>query len=106
MYYQDPRSFLWNIEPYPVTYYPLKGYCDGPRDVFTNNLIDMSLDRQFPDGNLADDMFNAVTATKKSMAAERRRFENYDTDSTVDDPNETPVEVHDDIQKLMMLNSK
>ena len=53
MYYQDPRSFLWNIEPYPVTYYPLKGYRDGPRDVFTNNLIDMSLDRHYPDSNLA-----------------------------------------------------
>ena len=57
----------------------------------------MSLDRHFPDGNLADDMFNAVTATEESNAAERRRFENYDTDSRVDDPNEPPVEAHDAI---------
>ena len=104
MYYQDPRSFLWNIGPYPVTYYPLKGYRDGPRDVFTNNLINMSLDRHFPDGNLADDMYNAVTATEESNAAERRRFENYDTDSTVDDPNEPPVEAHDAIQVDNFLN--
>ena len=104
MYYQDSRSFLWNIEPYPVTYYPLKGYRDGPRDVFTNNLIDMSLDRQFPDGNLADDMFNAVTATEENNAAVRRQFENYDTDSTVDDPHEPPVEAHDAIQVDNFLN--
>ena len=90
MYYQDPRSLLWNFELYPLTYYRFKGYRDGPRDIFTNNLIDMSLDHQFPDGNLADDMFNAVTAIKESMAADRRRIENYNTDSTVDDPKIAP----------------
>ena len=51
MYYQDPRSF-WNIELYPLHYYRLKGYRDGPRDIFTNNLIIMSVDRHFPDGNI------------------------------------------------------
>ena len=55
----------------------------------------MSLYRQFPDGNLADDIFNAVTAIEEHMAADRRRFENYDTDSTVDDPSEPPVAVDD-----------
>ena len=64
----------------------------------------MSLDRQFPDGNLADDMFNAVTAAEESMAAVRRQFENYDTDSTVDDPHETPVEAHVAIQVDNFLN--
>ena len=54
--------------------------------------------------NLPDDIFNAVTATEESNAAERRRFENYDTDSTVDDPNEAPVDVHDDIQIDNFLN--
>ena len=49
-------------------------------------------------------MFNAVTAIEESMAADRRRFENYDTDSTVDDPNETPVVVDDDIQVDNFLN--
>ena len=86
-----------------------KGYRDGPRDVFTNNLINMSLDRHFPDGNLADDMYNAVTATEENNSAVRRQFEDYDTDSTVDDPNDPHVEAHDAIQVdnfLMRLNSK
>lgn len=104
MYYQDPRSLLWNIEPYPIQYYPHYGYRDGPRDAFTNNLIDISLERQFPDRNLADDMFNVATAIEESMAAERHRFENYDTDSTVDDSNEPPVAVDNAIHVDNILN--
>ena len=49
-------------------------------------------------------MFNVATAIEESMAAERHRFENYDTDSTVDDSNEPPVAVDDAIHVDNILN--
>ena len=43
-------------------------------------------------------MFDAVTAIQEDIAEDRRRFENSDTDSTVDYLSELPVAVDDAVQ--------